>query len=115
MAHERTWAGPPETGPQTELPSRETPTRRGLRSWLAGRGEGGERRPITPTQRRVLAFTWLGIFSMLLYALFMVLAMFAPGYSLVDRIASIFLLLGIMFIPLHGFRFANSMLKASWG
>src|SRR5947207_1538442 len=102
------------------LPMREVvmspeppPGRRGLRSWFANRDEGLPRRPLSPTQRRVLAFTWAGIFSMLIYALSMVFALFQPGYSLADRVASVFLVGGIFFILLHGFGFANSMLKAS--
>ncbi|MDF2439365.1 MAG: hypothetical protein JWN98_349, partial [Abditibacteriota bacterium] len=72
-------------------------------------------RRVTGAQRRVLAFTWIGLFSMMIYALFMGLAFFAPGYSLVDRIASIALMGGILFILMHGFGYANSMIKASWG
>lgn len=75
----------------------------------------GSRRPVTPTQRRVLAFTWLSVFGMAVYAIFMVLAAFAPGYTLVDHIASVFLLAGLWFILLHGLGYANSMIKASWG
>ncbi len=74
-----------------------------------------ERRRASPVQKRILAFTWIGVFSMGLYALSMVLALFAPGYTLADRLASILLLLGIGFIMLHGLGYANSMIKASWG
>ncbi len=69
----------------------------------------------SPVQKRVLAFTWIGVFSMGLYALSMILALFAPGYTLPDRLASILLLLGITFIMMHGLGYANSMIKASWG
>lgn len=77
----------------------------------------GSRRPVTPTQRRVLAFTWLSVFGMAVYAIFMVLAAFAPGYGIftADRFSSFFLLAGLWFIMLHGLGYANSMIKASMG
>jgi cellulose synthase (UDP-forming) len=104
-------------GAVRETTVRETvPEREGVRTF----GERGTPSPeaqrrVTPAQRRVLAFTWIGLFSMMIYALFMGLAFFSPGYGLVDRIASIGLLLGILFILMHGFGYANSMIKASWG
>ena len=76
---------------------------------------GTSRPPMTPTRRRLLIFTWSASFFMLLYLVFMGLAFFAPGYSLVDRIASIFLMLGTLYIMVHSLGYANSMVKASWG
>jgi cellulose synthase (UDP-forming) len=107
----------PRETPVRDLTERETPIREDARTFAerpSGQMPEAERR-VTPAQRRVLAFTWIGIFSMLIYALFMGLAFFAPGYRLVDRIASVGLLFGILFILMHGFGYANSMIKASWG
>lgn len=73
------------------------------------------RRPVTSTQKRVLGFTWIGIMSMGIYGLFMVLSFLSPGYTLLDRISSVFLILGLLFILVHGFGYANSMLKAAAG
>ena len=76
---------------------------------------GTSRPPMTPTRRRLLAFTWLASSFMLFYLLFVGQAFLAPGYSLVDRIASIFLVLGTLYIMVHSLGYANSMVKASWG
>src|SRR5690606_28178727 len=99
-----------------ERPHTPTPNDREETRTFAERRESTSpepRRRVTPSQRRVLGFTWIGIFSMLIYAVFMGMAFFAPGYSLVDRIASIVLLFGIFFILMHGLGYANSMIKAS--
>jgi cellulose synthase (UDP-forming) len=74
-----------------------------------------EPRRATPGQNRILAFTWLGVASMCVYTLAMLLAFFAPGYTLGDRIASFFLMFGVLFILMHGLGYANSMIKASYG
>lgn len=74
-----------------------------------------ERRPITRTQRRVLAFTWIGVFMMLIYGAFMVLSTFNPGYRFVDYVAMAMLIFGVLFIVMHGLGYANSVIKASWG
>jgi cellulose synthase (UDP-forming) len=74
-----------------------------------------ERRPITGTQRRVLAFTWIGVFCMVIYGLFMLLSAFNPGYRPIDYIAMFLLLFGLGFILMHGIGYANSVIKASWG
>lgn len=74
-----------------------------------------QRRPITGTQRRVLAFTWIGVFMMMLYGLFMILSAFNPGYRLIDYVALFMLLFSIGFILVHGISYANSVIKASWG
>ncbi|HEY0075895.1 MAG TPA: glycosyltransferase [Abditibacteriaceae bacterium] len=76
---------------------------------------GTSRPPMTPTRRRLLIFTWSASFFMLLYLVFMGMAFFAPGYSLIDRIASIFLMIGTLYIMVHSLGYANSMVKASWG
>ncbi len=64
---------------------------------------------------RVLVFTWLSLFFMGLYAVSVGAAIFQPGYSLLDRVFSAFLLFGLLFISIHGLGYANSMIKASWG
>ena len=88
-----------------------------LRTVFAEQNEPGQwrRRPVTRTQQRVLAFTWLGIFSMAIYGLFMGDSFLNPNYTLPDRIASLFLIFGLLFILIHGFGYANSMLKAAAG
>jgi hypothetical protein len=43
-----------------------------------------ERRPISGTQKRVLAFTWIGVFMMLLYGAFKMLSFHKPGYRPID-------------------------------
>lgn len=68
-----------------------------------------------PVQRRILAITWISLAFMLIYVGSIGLALFQPGYSFWDRIASLFLLFGLIFIVVHGFGYANSMIKASWG
>jgi len=80
----------------------------------AGRPET-MRRQATSTQRRVLIFTWIGILSMIVYGIFMVLSAFNPGYNFLDYLALAGLMFGLFFILLHGFGYANSMIKASWG
>jgi cellulose synthase (UDP-forming) len=107
-----------ETGVST---NRTVEARANLREDVRARHEGKdirgnriERRPVTKTQRRVVAMTWAGIFLSFIYFLFIALAAAAPGYSFKDRIASIFLILGSFFIFLHGIGYANSMIKASW-
>ncbi|MDQ3812998.1 MAG: cellulose synthase catalytic subunit, partial [Armatimonadota bacterium] len=90
----------------------------GLRTFFAESGTpvpGTTRPPVTPTQRRVLVLTWIAMFFMLAYVASMGLAFVQPGYSLADRIASVFLLLGIGYITLHSVGYANSMIKAAWG
>jgi cellulose synthase (UDP-forming) len=73
------------------------------------------RRPLSGSQRRVLAFTWIGVFLMMVYGIFMVLSFFNPGYRPIDYIAMLMLLFGILFIMLHGLGYANSVIKAAWG
>ncbi len=82
------------------------------RSKLAARGP--QKAPATAAQRRFLAATWLGIAFMLLYAVTIGGALLAPDYTRADRIASGFLLFGLVFIMVHGLGYANSMLKANW-
>lgn len=92
--------------------------RQGERTLFAESGApvpGTSRPPMTPTRKRLLAFTWLASSFMLFYMLFVAQAFLAPGYSLVDRIASVFLVLGTLFIMIHSMGYANSMVKASWG
>lgn len=73
------------------------------------------RRVVTGTQKRVIAFTWIGIFMMLLYGIFAVLSAFNPGYRPLDYVAMFMLLFSILFILMHGIGYANSVIKASWG
>ena len=78
----------------------------GARTMFAESGApvpGTSRPPMTPTRRRLLVFTWLASGFMLLYLIFMVLAFLAPGYNLIDRIASVFLLFGTLYIMVHSF------------
>ena len=99
----------------TPMPGRE---RVGARTVFVESGApvpGTSRPPMTPTRRRLLIFTWCASFFMLMYLVFMVLAFFAPGYDWKDRIASIFLLIGTLYIMVHSIGYANSMVKASWG
>ncbi len=106
---------PPEGA--TPLPGR-TRERVGARTVFVESGApvpGTSRPPMTPTRRRLLIFTWCASFFMLLYLVFMCLSFFAPGYDLKDRIASIFLLIGTLYIMVHSLGYANSMVKASWG
>ena len=72
-----------------------------------------ERRPVTKSQRYVLGFTWLALFFMLIYPIFILMSSFTPGYAFLDRIANILLLLGTGFIFIHGLGYANSMIKAA--
>lgn len=87
---------------------------RSERARLASDGPLGLRRLPSAT-RRILVFTWLGLIFSALYAFFIGSALVQPGYTLADRIASGLLLLGLIFITIHGFGYANSMLKALWG
>ena len=99
----------------TPMPGRE---RVGARTVFVESGApvpGTSRPPMTPTRRRLLIFTWCASFFMLMYLVFMTLAFFAPGYDWKDRIASIFLLIGTLYIMVHSLGYANSMVKASWG
>lgn len=113
---------PPNTPPvtpegATPLPGR-TRERVGARTVFVESGApvpGTSRPPMTPTRRRLLIFTWCASFFMLMYLVFMGLAFFAPGYDLKDRIASIFLIIGTLYIMVHSLGYANSMVKASWG
>jgi cellulose synthase (UDP-forming) len=92
--------------------------RTGARTLFAESGApvpGTSRPPLTPTRQKILAFTWFAAFFMLLYLVFMWKAFLGPGYSLIDRIASVFLLLGTIHLMIHAFGYANSMIKASWG
>jgi cellulose synthase (UDP-forming) len=86
---------------------------RGARSKMAVRESNPGR--VSSSQRQILIATWLGISFMLLYVLTIGMALFEPGYSRWDRIASGFLIFGLGFIVVHGFGYANSMIKASWG
>ncbi|RYG70748.1 glycosyltransferase [bacterium] len=79
----------------------------------AARGDTSRR--VSATQRRILAITWVSLAFMLIYVITIGLAVFQPGYSFWDRVASAFLLFGLVFIIVHGFGYANSMIKASWG
>ncbi len=91
--------------------------REDVRARHVGRDAHGQeivRRPVSRTQRRVVALAWAGVFFMMLYPLFILLSSFTPGYSFADRIANIFLILGTLFIFIHGLGYANSMIKASW-
>jgi cellulose synthase (UDP-forming) len=74
-----------------------------------------ERAPISGVQKRVLAFTWIGVLVMLIYGVFMILSAFNPGYRPIDFIARFMLLFGVLFILFQGFGYANQMLKASVG
>lgn len=99
-------------GPEGRAVSRED-----IKTRMAGRDAKGReavRRPVTRTQRSVIAVTWAAIFFAFIYFLFMALAAAAPGYAFKDRLASIFLLAGSLFIFMHGMGYANSMIKASW-
>ncbi|HEX8833155.1 MAG TPA: glycosyltransferase [Abditibacteriaceae bacterium] len=92
-------------------------SRADINSRLAGRDALGNkvvRRPVSKTQKRIIAMTWVAMFFSLIYFLFIGLAAAAPGYSFADRVASIFLVFGSFFIFLHGIGYANSMIKASW-
>ncbi len=81
----------------------------------AGAPQVEPRRRMSGGQRRVLVWTWLAVAGMCLYGLSTMLAFFAPGYTLPDRIASLFLMFGLLFILMHGLGYANSTIKASWG
>jgi cellulose synthase (UDP-forming) len=87
---------------------------RDQRSRMASRGPLGLK-AVSGVQKKILAFTWLGLIFMAVYAITIGMALFEPGYSLPDRIASVFLLLGLLFIVVHGVGYANSMIKAIWG
>ncbi len=96
--------------------AREGSGREGSRTFAeAGAPQVEPRRRMTGGQRRVLVWTWLAVSGMALYGLSMMLAFFAPGYTLPDRIASLFLMFGLLFILMHGLGYANSTIKASWG
>ena len=86
---------------------------RGARSRMAR--QGGGKRPMPGSHKRILAWTWLGLAFMALYAGTVGAALFQPGYTVWDRIASAFLLFGLGFIVLHGLGYANSMVKSIWG
>jgi cellulose synthase (UDP-forming) len=90
--------------------------REDVRARHLGRDAHGQeivRRPVSRTQRQVVALAWVAVFFMLLYPLFILLSSFTPGYSFADRIANILLILGTLFIFIHGLGYANSMIKAS--
>jgi cellulose synthase (UDP-forming) len=116
----------PVEGAGRENAAREDSAREGVGREGVGREEprtfashdapvAPERQRATGVQKRILAWTWMGVFSMGVYALSMMLAFFSPGYTLVDRIASLFLVSGVLFVMMHGLGYANSMIKASWG
>ncbi len=97
-------------------PEGVAPRREDVRARHVGRDAHGQeivRRPVSRTQRQVVALAWVAVFFMLLYPLFILLSSFTPGYSFADRIANIFLVLGTLFILIHGLGYANSMIKAS--
>ena len=68
--------------------------------------------PLPGASRRLLVLIPLGLVFLVLYALSVGLALFRPGYSTLDRIASVFLGGALLFVLLHGVGYANSMLKA---
>ena len=87
--------------------------RRGLRERIARSRTPGLVR-LTSLQQRALAFTYGAMLFMLVYTGVTGAAIFQPGYRPIDRFASVFLLLGLGFILVHGFGYANSMVKACW-
>ncbi|WP_123580579.1 glycosyltransferase [Abditibacterium utsteinense] len=95
-----------------ELQNERAARRRGTRSKMAARGP--KNRGENAANRKFLIGTWLSLSFMLIYAATIGLSLLAPGYSLLDRIASGFLLFGLGFIIVHGFGYANSMIKANW-
>ena len=72
-------------------------------------------RGLSRGHKTILILTWLGLFFMAIYAVTVGLALMQPGYRLVDRIGSLFLIFGFAFVVIHGVGYANSMLKAMWG
>jgi len=88
-----------------------------IRARLIGKDARGQevvRRPVSRTARSIAGIAWFTVFFAFIYFLFIGLAAASPGYRFVDRIASIFLVLGSLFIFVHGLGYANSMIKSSW-
>ncbi len=83
------------------------------RSKMAARAPKNKRQ--SAANRKFLIGTWLSLTFMLIYAVTIGMSLTAPGYSLADRIASGILIFGLGFIIVHGFGYANSMIKANWG
>ena len=108
-------SGAPETPDESQINARANRSRRarlrGARSRLAARGPLGLR-AIARENRKLVALTWLGLAFLALYSLTIGLALFEPGYSLLDRISSAFLLFGLLFIAVHGVGYSGSILKA---
>ncbi|HEX9998257.1 MAG TPA: glycosyltransferase [Abditibacterium sp.] len=108
-----TSVGPDLQPDRSDKRERDSRRIKGARSKMAARG--AKNRSLSGFQRQILAATWLGLVFMSIYAMTVGLALFEPGYSFWDRVASGFLLFGLFFIIIHGFGYANSMIKACWG
>ena len=72
-------------------------------------------RNLPRAHKLVLWLSWLGLFFMAVYTVTVGVALLQPGYRLVDRIGSFFLIFAFGFIVIHGIGYTNSMLKAMWG
>ena len=72
-------------------------------------------RSLPRARKFILLLTWLGLFFMAIYAVTVGVALLRPGYTLADRIGSLFLIFGFAFIVVHGIGYSNSMIKAMWG
>ena len=72
-------------------------------------------RNLPRARKLILLLTWLGLFFMAIYSVTVGVALLQPGYTLADRIGSLFLLFGFAFIVIHGIGYSNSMIKAMWG
>lgn len=89
--------------------------RKGMRTRMSRRQLRPPGAPnFTDAQKRALGFTWAAMILMLLYVGSMSLALFQPGYTFWDRVGSVMLMFGMLFILMHGLGYANSVIKASW-
>ncbi|RYX83445.1 glycosyltransferase [bacterium] len=103
----------PDVRPGHDTPDWEGAARR-ARGRRAQFASGGARTsiPFPGEVRRLLFLIPLGLVFLALYALGVGFALFRPGYSPIDRVASAFLGVALLFVLLHGLGYANSMLKA---
>ena len=86
----------------------------GRRSRMA-RGPARGFGTLSGSHKRILILSWLSLFFMAVFAATVAWSLLQPGYRPIDRVASVFLLLGFAFIVIHGIGYTNSMLKAMWG